>query len=233
MDYGYNNGLARGIRGANQFENYLNSLQTSQAGRGRATRGWAFPIFRPIGPTTASSTVSTSPTRGRTSNSRPTRQVSTNCTSSTCGRKTQETRRDLPQLQPRRSRADRELASPRGVPGAQPGTRSTRHKERAQGPRTQRERRTEISWPHHRPRPLTRRAPRSIGPLRCGFVPRAASLVTGGFAPRPVLAAAARPPRFSIAPQGPIGLGLDLGHAVPDWIRQALHLPDDLVIGRS
>src|SRR5271165_7409592 len=32
MDYGYNNGLARGIRGANQFENYLNSLQTSAAG---------------------------------------------------------------------------------------------------------------------------------------------------------------------------------------------------------
>ena len=88
MDYGYNNGLARGVRGANQFENYLNSLQTSAAGRGREARARAHLIFRPIGLTTVSSAASTSPTRWRTSNSRPTRQVSTSCTSSTCGRKT-------------------------------------------------------------------------------------------------------------------------------------------------
>ncbi len=32
FDAGFNNGMARGIRGANQFEEYLNSLQTSVSG---------------------------------------------------------------------------------------------------------------------------------------------------------------------------------------------------------
>ena len=126
MDYGYNNGLARGVRGANQFENYLNSLQTSAAGGEREPRARAHPIFRPIGLTTVSSAASTSPTSWRTSNSRPTRQVSTSCTSSTCGRKTPRNAPRSSAIIAARSRADRVLASPRGVPGAQPGTRSTR-----------------------------------------------------------------------------------------------------------
>ena len=232
MDYGYNNGLARGVRGANQFENYLNSLQTSAAGRGREPRARAHLIFRPIGLTTVSSAASTSPTSWRTSNSRPTRQVSTSCTSSTCGRKT-----------PRNAPRSSAIIAARGagpieylpLPGAcrvhnqghvRPGARDA-----PQGPRTQRERRTEISWPHRRPRPLTRRAPALDRPAPVRIRPSGRLPCHWGVrAPQPILAAAARPPRFWIAPRGPIGLGLDLGHAVPDWIRQALHLPDDRVI---
>src|SRR5208283_6154339 len=43
LDYGYNNGLARGIRGANQFENYLNSLRTSAAGERAGATGTGTP----------------------------------------------------------------------------------------------------------------------------------------------------------------------------------------------
>ena len=46
MDYGYNNGLARGVRGANQFENYLNSLQTSAAGARAGATGTGTPYFQ-------------------------------------------------------------------------------------------------------------------------------------------------------------------------------------------
>ena len=67
MDYGYYSGPARGVRGANQFENYLNSLQTSAAG-GASRRGWGreYPIFRPIGHTTVTSAASTNQTKQQT-----------------------------------------------------------------------------------------------------------------------------------------------------------------------
>ena len=45
LDYGYNNGL-RGIRGANQFENYLQSLQTGVAGSRAGGTGTGTPYYQ-------------------------------------------------------------------------------------------------------------------------------------------------------------------------------------------
>ena len=126
MDYGYNNGLARGVRGANQFENYLNSLQTSAAGARAGGRGVGIPYFQ--------ANRAYDPEFGRIyqPNKLADQQFEANQASVNqlyfeyLREKDPKKRAEIFRNYNRaRSRAGRELASPRGVPGAQPGTRST------------------------------------------------------------------------------------------------------------
>jgi len=125
MDFGYNNGLARGIRGANQFQDYLQSLQTSAAGA-RAGGGVGVPHFQ------ANRAYDLQFDRIYQPNKLADQRFEANQASVNelyfqyLREKNPKKRAEIFRNYSRaRSRADRELASPRGVLGAQPGTRST------------------------------------------------------------------------------------------------------------
>ena len=178
MDYGYNNGLATGIRGANQFENYLNSLQTSAAGARAGGTGTGTPYFQ------ANRAYDREFGRIYQPNKLADQQFEANQASVNQlyfeylrEKDPKKLRRDLPQIQPRGAGPVANLpflgaCRVHNQGHVRPGARDA-----PQGPRTQRERRTEISWPHRRPRPLTRRAPAldRPGPVRIrpsGRLPR-------------------------------------------------------------
>ena len=235
LDYGYNNGMVRGVRGANQFENYLNSLQTSAAGARAGGAGTGTPYYqahraydREFGRIYQPNKVADQQFEA---NQASINQLYFEYLREKDPKKRAEIFRNYNRA---RSRADRELASPRGVPGAQPGTRSTRREGRA--PRSEdatgAKDRDLLAPPPPAVSDTTRsraRSARSDADSSLGSPPspmggsRASTGSGGGDTPSRILDRA----------RGPIGLGLDLGHAVPDWIRQALHLPDDRVIGRS
>ncbi|MBV8311191.1 MAG: hypothetical protein JO344_12480, partial [Planctomycetaceae bacterium] len=132
MDYGYNNGLARGVRGANQFANYLDSLQTSAAGARAGGTGVGTPYYQ------ANRAYDREFGRIYQPNKVADQQFETSQASVNqlyfeyLREKDPKKRAEIFRNYNRaRSRADRELVSPRGVPGAQPGTRSTRREGRA------------------------------------------------------------------------------------------------------
>ena len=218
MDYGYNNGLRQGIRGANQFENYLNSLQTSVAGARAGGAGTGIPYFQANRAYDSQFGRIYQPNKVADERFEPTRQVSTSCTSSTCGRKT-------PRNAPRssgtitaRSRAVRELAAPRVVPGAQPGTRSTTRREgRATSPEdaTGAKARDLLATPPPATSDTTRTRARSarsgadssLGPPPSPLGRSRDSIGSGGGAtPSQILDRAARPDRSRIGPR-PRGSG--------------------------
>src|SRR5208337_2826080 len=126
LDYGYNNGMARGIRGANQFENYLNSLQMAAAGARAGSAGVSIPYFqadraydREFGRIYQPNKVAD---QRFEANQASVTQLYFEYLREKDPKKRAEIFRNYNRA---RSRADRELAAPRGVLGAQPGTRST------------------------------------------------------------------------------------------------------------
>jgi len=227
MDYGYNNGLARGIRGANQFENYLNSLQTSAAGARAGNAGVGVPHFQ------ANRAYDREFDRLYQPNKRADQQFEANQASVNqlyfeyLREKDPKKRAEIFHNYNRaRSRADRELVSPRGVPGAQPGTRSTRREGRA----TRSEDATEatdrdllLAPPPPAASDTTRsraRSARSGVDSSLGPPPsplggsRASTSSGGGSTPSQILDRAARPDRSRIGPR-PRGPGLDSSSPPP------------------
>jgi hypothetical protein len=227
MDYGYNNGLARGIRGANQFENYLNSLQTSAAGARAGNAGVGVPHFQ------ANRAYDREFDRLYQPNKRADQRFEANQASVNqlyfeyLREKDPKKRAEIFRNYNRaRSRADRELASPRGVLGAQPGTRSTTRREgRATSPE-------ETTGAKDRdllatPPPATSDTPRSrarssrssvdslLGPPPSPLGGSRASTGSGGSdTPSQVLDRAARPDRPRIGPR-PRAPGADLSSPPP------------------
>src|SRR5208283_5451831 len=129
MDYGYNNQMARGVRGANQFENYLQSLQTSALGA-RAGTGVGVPFFQANRAFDREFGRIYQPNKAADqrfeANQASVNQLYFEYLREKDPKKRAEIFRNYNRA---RSRADRELASPRGVLGAQPGTRSTTRRE--------------------------------------------------------------------------------------------------------
>ena len=152
FDYGYYGGPGRGIRGANQFESYLNSLQTSAAGAGGQLGGGRSSFSSQSGlrsgvrPTLPAQQDSRQAVRGQPDKRQ--RVVFPVL----AGKRSQETCGDLselhPSAKPGRSRTCR--TQERRV-------RSLEHKRPSvrvgqQPPRGRLERGTETSLPHRRPR---------------------------------------------------------------------------------
>jgi hypothetical protein len=227
MDYGYNNGLARGIRGANQFENYLNSLQTSAAGARAGGTGVGTPYYqanraydREFGRVYQPNKVADQQFEA---NQASVNQLYFEYLREKDPKKRAEIFRNYNRA---RNRADRELASPRGVLGAQPGTRSTTRRE---GRATRSEDATEekdrdllappppTASDSTRSRARTARAgaDSSLGPppspLRSS---RASTSSGGGSTPSQILDRAARSDRSRIGPR-PRGPGLDSSSPPP------------------
>jgi hypothetical protein len=229
MDYGYNNGLARGIRGANQFENYLNSLQTSAAGARAGNAGVGVPHFQ------ANRAYDREFDRLYQPNKRADQRFEANQASVNqlyfeyLREKDPKKRAEIFRNYNRaRSRADRELASPRGVLGAQPGTRSTTRREgRATSPEDTTEARDRdlLAPPppaasdttRSRARSARSGADSSLGPPPSplgGSRSRASTGSGGGGTPSQILDRAARPDRSRIGPR-PRGPGLDSSSPPP------------------
>ncbi|MGZ3389610.1 MAG: hypothetical protein ACXVCF_08455 [Isosphaeraceae bacterium] len=226
MDYGYNNGLARGVRGANQFENYLNSLQTSAAGARAGATGTGTPYFQ------ANRAYDREFGRIYQPNKLADQQFEANQASVNqlyfeyLREKDPKKRAEIFRNYSRaRSRADRVLASPRGVPGAQPGARSTRREGRAARSEdaTGAKDRDFLAAPppaasdttRSRARSARSGADSSLGPppLPLGGS-RASADSDGGGTPSQILDRAARPDRSRIGPR-PRGPGLDSSSPPP------------------
>jgi hypothetical protein len=227
MDYGYNNGLARGIRGANQFENYLNSLQTSAAGARAGNAGVGVPHFQ------ANRAYDREFDRLYQPNKRADQQFEANQASVNqlyfeyLREKDPKKRAEIFRNYNRaRSRADRELASPRGVLGAQPGTRSTTRREgraTTSEDATGAKDRDLLAPPPPAASDTTRsraRSARSGADSSLGPPPsplgrsRALTGSGGGGTPSQILDRAARPDRSRIGPR-PRGPGLDSSSPPP------------------
>ncbi len=227
MDFGYNSGLARGIRGANQFENYLNSLQTSAAGARAGGASVGIPHFQ------ANRAYDTEFGRIYQPNKAADEQFDRNQKNVNelyfeyLREKDPKKRAEIFRNYSRaRSRADRELASPRGVPGAPPGARSTTRREgRAPSPEgtTGARDRDLLATPP----PATSDTPRSrarsgrssvdslLGPPPSPLGSSRASAGSGGSAtPSQVLERAARPERPRLGPR-PRGPGADSSNPPP------------------
>lgn len=221
MDYGYNNGLGRGIRGANQFENYLNSLQTSAAGARAGGAGVGIPHFqanraydRDFGRIYQPNKVAD---QRFEANQASVNQLYFEYLREKDPKKRAEIFRNYNRA---RSRADRELASPRGVLGAQPGTRSTTRREAlttSPEDATGAKDRDRLATPPPAASDTTRTRARSArsgadsslgpppSPLRSS---RALTGSGGGATPSQILDRASRPDRSRIGPR-PRGPGLD------------------------
>ncbi len=227
MDYGYyNNGLARGVRGANQFENYLNSLQTSAAGARAGGAGTGTPYFqanraydREFGRIYQPNKVADQHFEAHQAR---VNQLYVEYLREQDPKKRAEIFRNYNRA---RSRAGRELASPRGVPGAQPGTRSTRREGRATRSEdaTGAKDRDLLAPPppaasdttRSRARSARSGADSSLGPPPSPLRGSRASTGSGdGATPSRILDRAARPDRSRIGPR-PRGPGLDSSSSPP------------------
>jgi hypothetical protein len=223
MDYGYNSGMARGIRGANQFENYLQSLETSAAGARAGNAGVGVPHFQ------ANRAYDREFDRLYQPNKAADKRFKANQASVNqwyfdyLREKDPKKRAEIFRNYNReRSRADRELelASPRGVLGAQPGTRSTTRREgRATSPEdtTRAKDRDPLATPppaisdtpRSRARSARSDADSALGPSPSPLGGSRASTFSGGSAtPSQILNRAARPDRSRIGPR-PRAPGLD------------------------
>ncbi len=221
MDYDYNSGMARGIRGANQFENYLQSLETSVAGARAGNAGVGVPHFQ------ANRAYDREFDRLYQPNKAADKRFKANQASVNqwyfdyLREKDPKKRAEIFRNYNRaRSQADRELASPRGVPGAQPGTRSTTRREgRATTPEdtTRAKDRDPLATPppaipdtpRSRARSARSDADSSLGPPPSPLGGSRASTFSGGSAtPSQILDRAARPDRSRIGPR-PRAPGLD------------------------
>ena len=117
-DYGYNSQALRGLRGANQFQSYMNSIQGQGGTAARAGGERALPTTGPTGSTTAISAGSTSPTRKRTSGSTSTGRSPRTFISSTSRRTDPaEAGAALREYNRARSESDRALSSSRANAG--------------------------------------------------------------------------------------------------------------------
>jgi hypothetical protein len=130
LDYGY--GPGRGIRGANQFEAYLNSLQTSAAGARAGGAGVGVPHFE------ANRAYDRDFGRIYQPNKEADQRFDSNQANVNqlyfeyLREKDPKKRAEIFRRYNRaRSRADRDLASPRGIAGAQPGSQATRREGRS------------------------------------------------------------------------------------------------------
>jgi len=236
MDYGYNNGLARGVRGANQFENYLNSLQTSAAGARAGGAGTGIPYFQANRAYDSQFGRIYQPNRVADErfelNQASVNQLYFEYLREKDPKKRAELFRNYNRA---RSRAVRELATPRVVPGAQPGTRSTTRREgRATGPEdaTGAKTRDLLATPPPATSDTTRTRARSarsgadssLGPAPSPLGRSRDSIGSGGGAtPSQILDRAARPDRSRSVPR-PRRPGA--GPSIPP-------LPDDRVTPRS
>jgi hypothetical protein len=130
MDYGF--GPGRGIRGANQFEAYLNSLQTSAAGARAGGAGVGIPHFQANRAYDRDFGRIYQPNKAADqrfdANQANVNQLYFEYLREKDPKKRAEIFRNYNRA---RSRADRELASPRGFLGAQPGTPSTGRERRS------------------------------------------------------------------------------------------------------
>jgi len=227
LDYGYNNPAARGIRGANQFQDYLQSLQTSAAGARAGGAGVGVPHFqanrafdREFGRIYQPNKVADLRFEA---NQASVNELYFEYLREKDPKKRAEIFRNYNRA---RSRADRELASPRGLLGAQPGTRSTTRREgRATTPEdtTGAKERDPLTTPP----PATSDTPRSrarsarsgmdslLGPPPSPLGGSRASIGSGGSAtPSQVLDRDARSDRSRIRPR-PRGPGLDSSSPPP------------------
>jgi len=214
MDYGYNNGLGRGIRGANQFENYLNSLQDSVAGARAGGAGTGIPYYQ--------ANRAYDPEFGRIYQPNKVADERFDANQASVNQLYFEYLREkdpkkraaiFRNYNRARSRAVRELAAPRSVPGAQPGTRSTTKREgRAISPEdaTGAKARDLLATPppaisdmaRSRARSARSGADSSLGPPPSPLGRSRDSIGSGGGAtPSQILDRAARPDRPRIGPR--------------------------------
>jgi len=226
MDYGYYNGPGRGIRGANQFQDYLQSLQTSAAGSRAGGASVSIPYYQ------ANRAYDREFGRIYEPNKAADQRFEANQASvnelyfqylrAKDPKKRAEIFRNYTRA---RSRADRDLAFPRGV-GAQSGARATTRRE---GPATSREdtaRATDrdlLATPppaiSDTPRSRARSA-RSGGDSSLGPPPsplgrsRASTGSSGSATPSQVLDRAVRPDRSRTGPR-PRSPGADLSSPPP------------------
>jgi hypothetical protein len=228
MDYGYNNGLARGIRGANQFENYLNSLQTSAAGARAGNAGVGVPHFQANRAYDSEFERLYQPNKAADQRFKD-NQVSVNQLYFEYLREKDPKKRAaiFRNYNRARSRADRELASPRGVLGAQPAARSTTRREgRATTPEdtTGAKDRDLLATPppaisdtpRSRARSARSGADSSLGPPPSPLGRSRASTFSGGSAtPSQILDRAARPDRSRVIAPRPRGPGVDSSSPPP------------------
>jgi hypothetical protein len=223
LDYGF--GPGRGIRGANQFEAYLNSLQTSAAGARAGGAGVGIPHFqanraydRDFGRIYQPNKAADQRFEANQAN---VNQLYFEYLREKDPKKRAELFRNYTKA---RMRADRDLASPRGVPGAQPGTQATRlegRSTRTEGATGARNRDLLSAPPpvtSSTTRPRTRSAQSGVGSLLGPPPPlggsRASSSSDLGITPSQVLDRASRSDRLrtGVRPRAP---GVDLSNPPP------------------
>lgn len=225
FDYGYYNGPGRGIRGANQFEAYLDSLQTSAAGARAGGTGVGVPHFQ------ANRAYDREFGRIYQPNKKADQLFEENQANVNqlyfeyLREKDPKKRAEIFRKYNRaRSRADRELDSPRSILGAQPGPRSTRR----EGPATNTEGATRArdrdllsappplssSTPRSRTRSARDGADSPLGPPPPLGGSRASTGSDLGVTPSQVLDRATRSDRLRTRPR-PRPLGADLSNPPP------------------
>jgi hypothetical protein len=225
LDFGTNNGLNLGVRGANQFGNYLNSLRGTgpgaRAGGGggagtpyyQANRAYDREFGRVYEPNKAAD-------QRFESNQEMVTELYFKYLREKDPRKRAEIFRDYSRA---RNRADRELGSSRATPGAQQGARSTRREGRTTNPTDARRAsdRNLLTTPPPLSSDTTRsRSARSGADSRLGPPPSplggsgSSAGPARGASPSQVLDRASRPDRPRIGPR-PRGPGLDPSAAPP------------------
>ncbi len=131
LDYGFM--MGQGVRGANQFESYLNSLQTSAAGARAGNAGVGVPHFQANRAYDKQFDRLYQPNRTADKRFEANQTLVNQLYFAYLREKDPKKRAEIFRNYSRaRSRADRELDSPRGLLGGQSGTRSTRR----EGPAT-------------------------------------------------------------------------------------------------
>jgi hypothetical protein len=228
MDFGYNNGLARGIRGANQFENYLQSLQTSAAGARSGNAGVGVPHFQANRAYDREFGRIYQPNNSKANQEFEANQASVNQLYFDYLREKDPKKRAeiFRNYNRARSRADRELASPRGVLSTQPGTRATTRREgrasSSEDTKGVRERDllaapppATSNTPRSRARPARSGEESSLGPPPSPLGSSRTSIGSaGGATPSQVLDRAARPEPTRVRPR-PRAPGADLSSPPP------------------